>query len=124
MADLFADSFAIVAYFEGNDRYVRIFRRKSLVTSALNILEVYSTLLRRIPGPEAREKATAALELLIDVPVETILPAGEFRREMRDRKRDCSYIDAWGYAAARELGVPFLTGDPSFKGLANVEFVR
>ena len=43
---------------------------------------------------------------------------------MRERKRDCSYIDAGGHAAARQLGVPFLTGDPLFKGLANVDFVR
>jgi predicted nucleic acid-binding protein len=124
LADLFADSFAIVAFFEGNPRYVRIFQRKRLVTSSLNVLEVYSTLLRRLPQAEAREKAAAVLELLVDVPAEAAFTAGEFRREMRERKRDCSYIDAWGYAASRYFDLEFLTGDPAFKGIPHVEFVR
>ena len=32
--------------------------------------------------------------------------------------------DAWSYCAARALKTRFLTGDPVFKGLENVEFVR
>ena len=124
MADLFADSYAIVALFEGNERYVRIFRRGRVVTSAFNVLEVYATLLRRLAPAEAEEKARAILEIVRDISPEVALDAAQFRQEMRRRRRDCSYVDAWGYAAARSLGLPFLTGDPAFKGIPGVEFVR
>lgn len=124
MVDLFADSYAIVALFEGNERYVRIFRRGRVVTSAFNVLEVYATLLRRLTPAEAEEKARAILEIVRDISPEVALDAAQFRQEMRHRRRDCSYVDAWGYAAARSLGMPFLTGDPSFKGVPGVEFVR
>lgn len=124
MADYLADSYALVAFLEGNDRYTRLFRRKELATTALNVLEVYATLLRRVSGPEAREIGSALLPLVVPVAPEVALVAGEFRHRMRSTKRDCSYIDAWSYAAAADLGIPFLTGDPAFRGLKNVEFVR
>ena len=124
MADFLADSYALVAFLEGNERYVGIFRRKSLVTTAMNVLEVYATLLRRIGRGEARELAAGLSSLAVPIPTEVALSAGEFRQSMRSRKRDCSYIDAWGYASAQYLGVPFLTGDPAFRRIEHVEFVR
>ncbi len=124
MADYLADSYALVAFLEGNDRYVRLFRRKTLATTSLNVLEVYATLLRRMSAAEAREIGSALLPLTIPVAPEVALAASEFRHRMRAAHKDCSYIDAWGYAAAMELGIPFLTGDPVFRGLENVEFVR
>ena len=124
MADYLADSYALVAFLEGNDRYVRIFRRKTLVTTALNILEVYATLLRRVEERAAKEVCSGLLPLAISAPPEVALVAGEFRNRMRRLKRDCSYIDAWGYATSRHVGLPFLTGDPFFRGVHHVEFVR
>ena len=124
LAELFADSYAFVSLFEGNDRYLRIFRKKKLVTSALNVLEVYSTLLRRLPPSEAREFAEGMLTSVCSIPPEVALAAGEFRQSMRSLRKDCSYVDAWGYAAAVHLGLPFLTGDPAFRSVERVEFVR
>jgi PIN domain nuclease of toxin-antitoxin system len=95
-----------------------------MATTALNVLEVYATLLRRIDPAEARSHALALIRFVREVPSEVALSAGEFRNEMRQRHRSCSYIDAWGYAAASALGLRFLTGDPGFKGIENVEFVR
>lgn len=124
MTDLFADSYALVALLEGNERYVRIFRRRAVGTSALNLLEVYSTLLRRLDRTEAKELAGGIASMVVPVPAEVAFSAGEFRQVMRSQKRDCSYIDAWGYAAAQHLGIPFLTGDPAFRQVEGVEFVR
>lgn len=124
MADYLADSYALVAFLEGNERYGRIFRRKSLSTTALNVLEVYATLLRRVGASEARELCSALLPLAVSVPGEVALAAGEFRHRMRSMRKNCSYIDAWGYSAALDLGIPFLTGDPAFRGVEHVEFVR
>ncbi len=124
MTDFLADSYALVAFLEGNDRYISIFRRKTLVTTALNVLEVYATLLRRVEESVAKEVCSGLIPLAVPVPSEIALVAGDFRHRMRSLKRDCSYIDAWGYAAARRFGVPFLTGDPAFRGIDHVEFVR
>jgi uncharacterized protein with PIN domain len=124
LADLFADSYALVALLEGNERYVRIFRRKDVVTSALNLLEVYATLLRRFERTECRELTAGIIPMIVPVAPEVAFVAGEFRQSMQSRKLDCSYIDAWGYAAAQDLGVPFLTGDPAFRDVTGVEFVR
>jgi predicted nucleic acid-binding protein len=124
LVDYFADSYAFIAHFQGNPRYNRIFRKKTVVTSAMNVLEVYSTLARRIEEPEARRLATAILPSVVHVPAEVALHAGSFRQSMRARRRDCSHIDAWGYASANYLGVPFLTGDTAFKGVEQVDFVR
>jgi predicted nucleic acid-binding protein len=124
LADFLADSYALVAFLEGNERYVRIFHRKRLATTALNVLELYATLLRRLDTAQAREKSAAFLPLAVPVPSDVALAAGDFRHRMRAMKKDCSYIDSWGYATARHLGIPFLTGDPAFRGVAHVEFVR
>jgi len=124
LPDLFADSYALVAFLEGNERYLRIFRRNSIATSSLNLLEVYATLLRRLDRAESRELTAGIVSMIVPIPPEVAFAAGEFRLMMRSQERDCSYIDAWGYAAAQHLGIPFLTGDPSFRGVENVEFVR
>ena len=124
MPDLFADSYALVAFLEGNDRYVRIFQSKTLVTTALNVLEVYGTLLRRIDRREARELASGFLPIAVSAPAEASLAAAEFRHSMRARKKDCSYVDAWGYSVAHQLSIRFLTGDHAFRHVENVEFVR
>ena len=124
MTDFFADSYAVVGFLEGNPRYVRIFRHRQIVTSAFNVLEVYSTILRRLDPTEARRVAVSLLGYVAELPPELALAAGAFRHRMRALKRDCSYVDAWGYSAAEHLQVPFLTGDPAFKGLDRVEFVR
>lgn len=124
MPDFFADSYAFVAHLEGNERYIRIFRRKEVATSALNLLEVYATLLRRLDQVESREFTASIVPMVVTVPSEVAFAAAEFRQSMRAQKRDCSYIDAWGYAAAQDLGVPFLTGDPAFRHVEGVEFVR
>lgn len=125
MADaILADSYAYLALIEGNERYRRIFQRGGILTTALNVVEVYGALLRRMDQAEALAFSTALLSSIVDVPPETALRAAEFRRRMISDKRQCSHIDAWGYCAAAALGMKFLTGDPVFKGLENVEFVR
>ena len=121
---MLADSYAYLAIVEGNERYRCIFQRGGIVTTALNVVEVYGALLRRMDKAEALAFSTALLSSIVDVPPETALRAAEFRRRMTSEKRQCSHIDAWGFCAALALGLKFLTGDPVFKGLENVEFVR
>jgi predicted nucleic acid-binding protein len=124
LAELLADSYAFFELYTGNERYLRIFRSRSVVTTALNVLEVYRTLLRRTDRARALTEARKCLGLVVPVPPEDALSAAELKHRMNNERVDCSYVDAWGYATARAIGVPFLTGDPAFRGLDNVEFVR
>ena len=124
MAEFLADSFAFIAHFEGNPRYVRIFSTAAIQTTAMNVVEIHSTLLRRVDPEKALVFSKLALAKVIDVPSEVAIRAAEFKRKMTRQKLNCSHIDAWCYCAALALGMKFLTGDPIFKGLENVEFVR
>lgn len=125
MADFLADTYAFIEHSGGSPRYARIFRQNALATTSLNVVEIYSTLIRRgVASEEAREYARACLALVLPVPARTALRAGEFHAELRKTGVKASYIDAWGYAAAELLGRRFLTGDEAFRGLPNVEFVK
>lgn len=124
MVEYFADSFAFFARAEGNPRYIRIMERAKIVTSALNVLEVYTVMLNRLPREDALRYARACFQHAVDVPNDVAFDASEFKRKMLANRKNCSSVDAWGYAAARRLGYPFLTGDRPFKGVPGVEFVR
>ena len=125
MAELLADSYAFIEYASGNAAYGRLFEQHSVVTTALNVVEVYASMLRRGVDPErARLFAQTCLTKVVEVPSGAVLRAAEFRAEMARKRLNCSHIDAWGYAAAEALGRRFLTGDESFHGLPNVLFVK
>ena len=124
MTDLLADSYAFIELFGGNSRYLEVFRSNAIATTALNVVEVYGALLRRIEPSEAQSHARSMLPAVLEVPREAALRAAEFRVEMIGKKRKCSHVDAWGYAAAGALRRRFLTGDEVFRGLPNVEFVK
>lgn len=124
MADLLADSYAFIELFGGNPRYAEVFRSHAISTTALNVMEVYAALLRRIDRAEALTHARSMLPAIVEVPREAALRAAEFRTEMREKKRNCSHVDAWGYVAAAATRRRFLTGNESFRGLPNVEFVK
>lgn len=125
MTELLADTYAFIEHSGGSLRYARIFRENAVATTSLNVVEVYSTLLRRgIPPEEAREYARSCLAMVLPVPARTALRAGEFHAEIQKSGLKPSYVDAWGYSAAELLGRKFLTGDEAFRGLPNVEFVK
>lgn len=124
MTDFLADSYAFIELFGGNPRYVELFRSSAVGTTAMNVVEVYYALLRRISPADAQSHARSMLPIVLEVPHEAALRAGEFRAEMIGRKRNCSHVDAWGYASAAALHRRFLTGDEAFRGLPNVEFVK
>lgn len=125
LTDFLADSYAFFGLADGHASYKRVFAENDVVTTPLNVVEVYAVLLRRdTEGAKAREFAESCLTLAVEVPRETSFRAAEFRVEMIAGKRNCSHIDAWGYAAAETLGRKFLTGDEAFRGLPNVHFLK
>jgi hypothetical protein len=124
LGEYFADTYAFFARLAGNPRYIRLFKQGDVVTSALNVVEAYSVMLTRVSPEEALRHASACFGYVVNIPDDTALEAAVFKRKMSRDGRNCSSIDAWGYAASVRLGRKFLTGDLPFKGLPNVAFVR
>jgi uncharacterized protein with PIN domain len=106
-------------------------RGPGAVTTALNVLEMHYALTRAgSPPVEVERIARAALRMVVEVPPDVAIQASRTRLAINEGARASgsrerlSFIDAWGYEAARAMGLRFLTGDPLFRKMPGVEFVR
>lgn len=117
----FFDTYAIIEIIRENKNYEK-YREEEIVTSVLNIGELVYFLLRE----HGREAALQWLERLKDIALqvdaETVMKSMEFR--FVHKKKKLSFIDCVGYILAKENDMIFLTGDPGFEGIGNVELVE
>lgn len=117
----FFDSYAILEILKGNIAYNN-FSEIKIITTLLNFLEVYYSLLKE------NDKQTAQLILqklnfhFIEIDKQLIIEVADFRFQNKALK--LSYIDCIGYILAKRLNIKFLTGDKAFENLENVEFVK
>lgn len=104
-----------------NPRYFSFVKSKCVCT-VLNLLEFYYS--ARVSLGETRAKAMYShfKTGLVQFDDETVFDAMEFRQH--NKRLNLSYADALGYTIAKHLGIPFLTGDESFKALPNVIFIK
>ncbi|MBI4210501.1 MAG: PIN domain-containing protein [Candidatus Diapherotrites archaeon] len=122
MATYFADTYAMVEYFKGNSGYTKYFEKHSIITSRLNLMELYYWTLKD-EGEELAEKYFQSfLSDAVGFDDSTIKNAMKFR--LANRGKSLSYVDSIGYQAALENNVKFLTGDRAFAGMPNVEHVK
>jgi predicted nucleic acid-binding protein len=122
MSEFFYDSYAIIEYLKGNKKYQKYFKEPIGVTTRLNLMEVYYSLL----GNEeyAEEIYSSFLSVVIDLSDVDIRNAMKKRKELKQQGQNISYADAIGYSISIERKIKFLTGDREFKDLPNVEFVK
>lgn len=114
----FLDTYALFEILEGNPAYEK-FEAVATITTVFNLAE-FNFALKREAKPFADE-ATRKLEpLLVEVTINDIIEAMNFRLE----KRKLSIPDAIGYAVAKRCKTKFLTGDKEFEKMPNVEFVK
>jgi len=118
----FYDSYAIIAYFEGNVRYRKYFESATGITTFYNALEVYYAYLRKYGREAAEEILMALTEWVITPTMSDVAPSMKFR--LQNKKAKLSYIDCLGYEIAKRESCKFLTGDKEFKNMKNVEFVQ
>lgn len=117
----FFDTYAIIKIIGENKNYEK-YKEEEIVTSILNIGEVYYILLRE-KGEETADywhKMLKQSAFLVDI--DTIIKAMKFRFENKSKK--FSFIDCVGYIIAKDKRLRFLTGDKSFENFENVEFVK
>jgi predicted nucleic acid-binding protein len=124
LPDVLADTYALFAAVDGARAYRRYFLRSSVATTALNVVEFAFGLLRRGQAAKLGELLPPFLDLVVEPGRAVVEEAARFKRDRLLAGANCSYVDAWGYATSRSLGVPFLTGDEDFRGVPGVRFVK
>ncbi|MBI2655881.1 PIN domain-containing protein [Candidatus Woesearchaeota archaeon] len=117
----FCDTYALIEIIKGNKNYSK-YTDFILVTSELNLMELYYSLLRDF-GRGIAEKYFAEWEdSAVIIPKSMIQGAMELK--YLHKKEKLSYIDCMGYIYALSSEVPFLTGDMKFEDKTGVEFVK
>ena len=117
----FCDTYALIEIIKGNKNY-DIYTNFILITSELNLMELYYSLLRDY-GKSSAEKYFKEWEVsAIRIPTSLIRTAMELK--YLHNKEKLSYIDCMGYIYAMENEVLFLTGDSKFKNKKGVEFAQ
>lgn len=116
---LFFDTYALIEIILGNEKY-KPYLNEQLITTKLNLMELYYFLLRK------KDKTTANFYYDFYLPF-CILISDEVIKEsigLKLQNKKLSYIDCIGYTIALQQNIKFLTGDEGFKNLPNVEFVK
>lgn len=122
MVVFLADSYAIIEYFKGNKEYSKYFEKQNIITTKLNLMEVYYSALVESSKENADKYFEVFLPKCVEIGDSTIKKAMDFRH--KNRKKRLSYVDAICYQLSKEIDVKFLTGDKEFKNMKNVEFVK
>jgi len=117
----FFDTYAIVEIIRKNENY-REYSEEEIITSVLNLGELYYSLLREKGKKEAEEWYKKLEQTALLVSASMVKKAMEFK--FKNRAKNLSFIDCVGYKLAEENGLLFLTGDKEFENLENVEFVK
>ena len=117
----FFDSYAFFEIAEGNPNYERFTKNIAIVTTRLNLMELFYGLLIKYDKQIANHFYDALVQFCVDIDDAVIKEAVLFRA--LNRRRHLSYVDCIGYVLAQQRHIPFLTGDEQFKSMENVVFV-
>lgn len=121
LREYFFDSYALIELGKCNPAYLK-YGDCSVVITLFNLTEVMYSVFQEFGELKAKEAYRKFKECAIEIDEEILV--GAMRLKQRYKKRDLSYADCVGYAAAKKKGIPFLTGDQDFWDLENVEFVK
>ncbi|MBU2099812.1 PIN domain-containing protein [Candidatus Micrarchaeota archaeon] len=118
----FFDTYAFYEIIKGNSNYRPYSKGIAIITTKLNLMELYYGLLSNYGIETAEKHFQRFSKFCVEFTDENIKNAMQFKAKNKEKK--LSYIDCIGYIIAIEKNIPFLTGDKQFKLLGNVEFVK
>lgn len=118
----FFDTYAFYEFINKNERYKKYFKNYEIVTTRLNLIELFYILLKDLGLEFARKCYYTFLPFTIEFEDEIVEESMLFK--LKNIKRNLSYIDSIGYILALKKGLKFLTGDKEFRGMKGVEFVK
>lgn len=121
----FYDSYAIIEFLDGNQKFRKYFTEHKGLLTELNLMEVSYSLQKHFGFKSTEKHLAPFLPYIVSFDLSDIDGAMRLRLDLeKDRRLNISYVDALGYYLARKHRAMFLTGDIHFKNLENVEFVR
>lgn len=118
----FYDTYAILEIIKGNSNYSNYLKNIGIVTTKLNLMELYYRLYILFGIETAELYYNKYNQFVFEISDLIIKKAMIFKAE--NRNKDLSYVDCIGYIFAKENKIKFLTGDEQFRGMPNVEFVK
>ena len=123
MTDLpyFADTYALIELVGGNLHY-KPYLNGILFTTEYNLIELYYSFLKDYGKEKADYYFALFSNFIIPLTPLSIKKGMEFK--LKYAKEKLSYVDCVGYALARELEIPFLTGDQKFENKENVIYIK
>lgn len=122
MLSFFFDTYAFYEIIVGNPKYKPFTKDIKIITTQLNLMELYYQLLSLYNKEDAIEFFKKYEEFITPISNSIIIQAMDFRKKYS--KRNLSYVDCISYIIANSLGIKFLTGDKEFEHMDNVEFVK
>jgi predicted nucleic acid-binding protein len=122
MGRIFFDTYSLYEIVAKNPSYAPYTKNVNIVTTQLNLMELYYQLRFLYDKETAAHTITNLEEFSIPFTTETIIEAMEFRKSHSRKK--LSYVDCVGYIISQKHNMPFLTGDKEFKDMPNVLFVK
>ncbi len=122
MNNYFFDTYAFLKIIEGTQAYDKYRSNVGIITTRLQLMELYYSLLRDHGIEYANRYYDRLVQFAVELDDETVKQAMQFR--LNHAKRSLSYVDCIGYVMARHNNVPFLTGDKQFEDFPNVEYVK
>ena len=118
----FFDTYAFYEIMAANPNYQKYTINTSIILTRLNLMEFYYGLLVKYSQKVAERCYNMFVKYTIELTDDIIKKAMQFR--FLNKNKNLSYVDCIGYITAIQHNVKFLTGDPAFKDLENVEFVE
>ena len=123
MTKYFYDGYAVIAYLSDNPNYRSFFEENDGYLTKLNLMEIYYRTIE-VHGLEAASQVLKVFaKYVTDFSVTDVEGSMRLRLRLKKKGYNISYADALGYFLAVKFKIKFLTGDKSFKGLKEVEFV-
>lgn len=125
--DLVFDTYAWIETLEGTARgeeIAALLAAHDVATPTVVLGEIADVVGRRKPEHvPASVEAVMSTSILLDLPSEIAVAAGELRTELRPRRRGIGMIDCIVLATARHIGAEVVTGDPHLRDLDGVRWV-
>ena len=122
MLSFLFDTYAFYEIIVGNKNYIPFTKNVKILTTQLNLMELYYQLLKLYNKEIAVKFFKRYEEFIVPINNSLVIEAMDFRR--KHYKKKLSYVDCIGYTIARNMNIQFLTGDMQFENMENVRFVK
>jgi len=119
----FLDTCAMLGYLKGEKGFDKIVEGGAFVVSRFQLMELYYITLKEADEALAEKYYEAFSRYEGEIEERTLKNAMKARLWLQKKGMNISYVDAIGYQYANEKDLLFVTSDPSFRKLENVEFV-